>query len=125
MPNEDEIYNVNISLKVVSTLFASHNLNPWELFESLFKDVEDSCRSKENPDRILPNEALIYCIESCYFSISWGLYYLENQCEPSSLAETSTELRQNLDKYMAACFELTRDGPTEQIQEAVNKIFNF
>ena len=31
----------------------------------------------------------------------------------------SAELRDNLVKYMAACFELTRDGPTEQIQESV------
>ena len=120
MPNEDEIYNINISLKVVSTLFASHNLNPWELFESLFKDVEDSCQSKENPERNLPNEALVHCIEACYFSISWGLYYLENHCETHSGAEVAAELRTNMDKYLSACFELTRDGLTEQIQESVS-----
>ncbi|GBP12511.1 Cohesin subunit SA-2, partial [Eumeta japonica] len=78
----------------------------------------DECQSKENPGRNLPNEALTYCIEACYFAISWGLYYIENQCETSQIAEAVAELRKNLDKYMFACYELTRDGPTEQIQEA-------
>lgn len=117
LPNEDEIYNVTISLKVISILYASHNLNPWNLFESIFQDVEE-CQSKENPGRTLPNEALIYCIEACYFSISWGLYFVENQCESSNVVIVSAELRDILVKYMAACFELTRDGPTEQIQES-------
>lgn len=118
LPNEDEIYNVTISLKVISILYASHNLNPWNLFESIFQDAEE-CQSKENTGRTLPNEALIYCIEACYFSISWGLYFVENQCESSNVVMVSAELRDNLVKYMAACFELTRDGPTEQIQESV------
>ncbi|XP_023305203.2 cohesin subunit SA-1 isoform X2 [Lucilia cuprina] len=117
LPNEDEIYNVISSLKVVSILYSSHNLNPWNLFDSLFQDV-DECQSKENPGRNLPNEALTYCIEACYFSISWGLYYIENQCETSQIPEAVAELRKNLDKYMFACYELTRDGPTDQIQEA-------
>uniref|UniRef100_A0A1A9X0J4 SCD domain-containing protein n=1 Tax=Glossina brevipalpis TaxID=37001 RepID=A0A1A9X0J4_9MUSC len=117
LPNEDDIYNITISLKVVSILYSSHNLNPWNLFDSLFQDVEE-CQAKENPGRNLPNEALVYCIEACYFSISWGLYYVENQCESSQITEAVKELRSNLDKYMSASFELTRDGPTEQIQEA-------
>lgn len=79
----------------------------------------EECQSKENPGRTLPNEALIYCIEACYFSISWGLYFVENQCESNNVVMVSAELRDNLVKYMAACFELTRDGPTEQIQESV------
>ncbi|KAM7358049.1 stromal antigen [Cochliomyia hominivorax] len=117
LPNEDETYNVINSLKVVSILYSSHNLNPWNLFDSIYLDV-DECQSKENPERNLPNEALVYCIEACYFSISWGLYYIENQCETSQIPEAVAELRKNLDKYMFACYELTRDGPSEQIQEA-------
>jgi len=117
-PNEDDIYNITITLKVLSILYSSHNLNPWELFKSLFQDVEEA-QSKENVDRCLPNEALAYCIEACYFSISWGLHYVENDCETVNVAEVVAELRNNLDTFMGACFELTRDGPTVQIQEAV------
>ncbi|XP_037933761.1 cohesin subunit SA-1-like [Teleopsis dalmanni] len=116
-PNEDEIHNVIISLKVVSILFSSHNLNPWSLFDSLFQDV-DEIQSKNSEEVHIPSEAIVYCIEACYYSISWGLYYLENQCEKSNLEESTAELKSHLNKYMAACFELTRDGPTEPIQEA-------
>lgn len=119
LPNEDEIYNVIISLKVVSILYSSHNLNPWNIFDSLFQDI-DECQEKETPIRNLPFEALIYSIEACYFAITWGLYYIENQLESSQGDEVIKELRQKLDKYMAACFELTRDGPTDEIQEAVS-----
>ncbi|XP_030376965.1 cohesin subunit SA-1 [Scaptodrosophila lebanonensis] len=116
-PNEDDIYNITITLKVLSILYSSHNLNPWELFKSLFQDVEEA-QSKENGERCLPNEALAYCIEACYFSISWGLYYVENECETMHISDAVAELRSNLDTFMSACFELTRDGPTVQIQEA-------
>lgn len=119
MPNEDEIYNITISLKVVSILYSSHNLNPWNLFESLFQDI-DKNQLRENPERGLPNEALVYCIEACYFSVTWGLYYLENQCESASVTTSCAELKANLVKYMNSCFELIRDGPTDQIQEAVS-----
>uniref|UniRef100_T1PK51 STAG domain protein n=1 Tax=Musca domestica TaxID=7370 RepID=T1PK51_MUSDO len=117
LPNEDDIYNIISSLKVVSILYSSHNMNPWNLFDSLFQDV-DECQAKENPGRNIPNEALVYCIEACYFSISWGLYYVENNCETSQVESAVKELRTNLDKYMFACFELTRDGPTDDVQEA-------
>lgn len=117
-PNEDDIYNITITLKVLSILYSSHNLNPWDLFKSLFRDVEEA-QCKDNVERCLPNEALAYCIEACYFSISWGLYYVENDCEALNVAATVSELRSNLDSFMSACFELTRDGPTVQIQEAV------
>lgn len=103
----------------MSILYSSHNLNPWNLFDSLYQDV-DECQSKENLNRNLPNEALIYCIDACYFSISWGLQYIENQCEASQVEELVVDLRKNLDKYMSACIELTRDGPSEQIQESVS-----
>lgn len=119
MPNEDEIYNITIALKVVSIIFSSHNLNPWNLFQSLYQDIDES-QSKDNPGRGLPNEALVYCIEACYFSITWGLYYIENQCESSNVSTAVKELQTNLQKYMSACFELTRDGLTTQIQEAVS-----
>lgn len=99
-------------------------MNPWNLFDSLFQDV-DECQSKENPGRNIPNEALTYCIEACYFSISWGLYYIENNCETSQIESSVKELRTNLDKYMFACFELTRDGPTDEIQEAVSSNYIF
>lgn len=119
LPNEDDIYQIIISLKNVSILYSCHNLNPWNLFDSIYQDIEE-CQSQSNPDRGLPHEALVYCIEACFFSINWGLYHIENNCETSSLEQTSLELRNNLHKYINACCELVRHGPTVPIQEAVS-----
>lgn len=120
-PNEDEIYTVNISLKYIAILYQCHNLNPWNLFQSLYQDIkncEDSILNNTNTDRGIPNEALTYCVEACFFSISWGLYHIENQCEMSLMAEYTTELKENLVNYMNSCFELIRIGPTPQVQES-------
>lgn len=44
-PNEDETYSVVVSLKKVSILYSCHNLNPWNLFQSLYEDI-DECQSR-------------------------------------------------------------------------------
>lgn len=124
-PNEDEIYNVIIILRKVSILFSCHNLNPCNLFESLYKDIDDCLGGDGNiiidDDKCLPNEAVVYCIESAFYSLSWGLYHLENNCDASSFDETSKILQTNLDRYMSACTKLVRSGKTIQIQEASYK----
>lgn len=40
IPDEDDIYNVNISLKKILILYACHNLNLWNLFDLLFLNIE-------------------------------------------------------------------------------------
>lgn len=39
-PNADEIFNVVSSLKKVALFYACHNLNQWNLWNSLFQDVK-------------------------------------------------------------------------------------
>lgn len=56
-PDDDEMYNVNISLRKVSILYSCHNLNPCGLFESLFQDIED-CQTGGSGDQGLPNEVI-------------------------------------------------------------------
>lgn len=41
-PDEDEIFNVVQSLKKVSIFYACHNMNPWGIWDSLYKDIEDA-----------------------------------------------------------------------------------
>lgn len=121
-PDDDEIYNVNISLRKVSILYSCHNLNPCGLFDSLFQDIDD-CHSGGMGERGLPKEALTYCIDACFFSLSWGLYYLENQCESGTFQQCAAELKTNLHKYMAACTALVKSGEKIEIQEAVSGVF--
>ncbi|KAL7037160.1 hypothetical protein ACKWTF_009097 [Chironomus riparius] len=109
IPDEDEIHQVCISLKKVSILYSCHNLNPWNLFNSLFQDIEEYLNDPSH-EKSIPSEAVIYCIESCFFSISWGISSLESSFESSALAFTADELRRNLDKYMTACNHLIRSA---------------
>lgn len=118
-PNEDEIFNVIVSLKKVSILYSCHNLNPWNIFDSLFEDLDD-CAVRTIEGKALPNEALVYCIESCSFAIAWGLHYLENNCEVSAQEDQSVILQRNLFKFMNVCTELVRDSKVIEIQEAVS-----
>lgn len=39
-PNADEIFSVISSLKKVSLFYACHNLNQWDLWNTLFSDVK-------------------------------------------------------------------------------------
>ncbi|XP_059620439.1 cohesin subunit SA-1 [Phlebotomus argentipes] len=117
VPDEDEIYNVVSSLKKVSILFSCHNLNQWNLFDSLFRDI-DELQTGEVGEATLPNEALIYCIEGCFFAINWALHSLENYCDTMMLTQQTEELRANIHKYLDACRGLINRGASEDIQEA-------
>lgn len=64
-------------------------------------------------------QAFIYCIESCYFSIAWGLETVQN--ERHGQEEASIDLQRNLFKYMRACTELVHSSPIVPIQEAAFK----
>lgn len=55
VPNEDEIFNIIVSLKKVSILYSCHNLNPWGIFDSLYEDL-DECQSRTAEGKALPNE---------------------------------------------------------------------
>lgn len=122
-PDEDEIYNVVSSLKKVSILYSCHNLNQWNLFDSLFQDIDElqsgGQEAPPQPDKSLPDEALVYCVEACAFATNWALYYIENQCESFSVPTMVEELREKLHKYLGACTELIRRGTCAvSIQEA-------
>lgn len=118
-PDEDEIHQVIISLKKVSILYSCHNLNHWNLFSSIFQDIEEYLSSSSHETNI-PTEALIYCVESCYFSIVWGISSIESSFESSALEFTAKELRENLEKYMDAINKLIRGTNVDcSIKEAV------
>lgn len=41
-PDEDEIFNVVQSLRKISIFYSCHNMNPWNIWDSLYKDIEDA-----------------------------------------------------------------------------------
>lgn len=54
-PDEDEIFNIVSSLKKVSILYSCHNLNPWNLFDSLYQDIDEG-QSGSLGEKGLPHE---------------------------------------------------------------------
>lgn len=66
-------------------------------------------------------QALVYCNESCYFAITWGLHYLTNNAEPQAQEEISVTLQRNLYKYMNVCTDLVQQSKVIDIQEAAFK----
>lgn len=105
IPDDEEKYNVVISLKRVSILFSCHDLNAWNLFSSLFQDIDDS-NGNYTPDRQFPEEALCSCVKACFFSINWALNYIENNCDAASAQGFVVQLREMLHKYIEICNQL-------------------
>lgn len=110
-PNADEIFNVVSSLKKVSLFYASHNLNQWHLWGTLFQDVKEI-------DSSLPAEALKYSLSACFYCLLWGLKSLETVHEGGGLTGPGIqELRQRLDEFLAAAQDLVRSSPHILIRE--------
>ncbi|KAK9879473.1 hypothetical protein WA026_006542 [Henosepilachna vigintioctopunctata] len=110
-PNADETFNVLSSLKKVSMFYACHNLNQWNLWQSLFQDVKDV----ESP---LPADALKYSVSACFYYLLWGLRSLEVMHEGGGLTGSATqELRSQLDQFVEACQNLIRFSPHTLIKE--------
>ena len=55
-PNEEETYQVITSLKKVSIFSACHNLGQWNIWDSIFQDINDA---KEKTGKTLPEEVSI------------------------------------------------------------------
>lgn len=66
VPNEDEIFNIIVSLKKVSILYSCHNLNPWGIFDSLYEDLEE-CQLRTAEGKALPNEVNFQDISTLKF----------------------------------------------------------
>ncbi|KAF7278077.1 stromal antigen isoform X2 [Rhynchophorus ferrugineus] len=110
-PNADEIFNVVSSLKKVSMFYACHNMNQWDLWETLFQDFKD-IESK------LPPEALKYCLSSCYYYLLWGLKDLESSQESGGLQHSDVQkLRDKLKEFIEASQMLIRSSPHTVIKE--------
>ncbi|CAH0773701.1 unnamed protein product [Bemisia tabaci] len=76
-PDDDEIYAVINSLKKVSIFYSCHNLGGWNIWPSIYKDLNEAHHGLKQ----LPDEAIKYCISTCYFGILWDLHHLEELVE--------------------------------------------
>ncbi|XP_034940731.1 cohesin subunit SA-2 isoform X2 [Chelonus insularis] len=121
-PDEDEIFNVNISLKKVSIFYSCHNLNSWNIWDSLYSDIEDA----KNPNKQFPEEAGKYAISACFFSLLWGQNQLIEATDTSSRAEEEAQqLQYRLYNFMDSMrYFVAGEGNNITIlrEEAYNRI---
>lgn len=97
-PNEEETYQVITSLKKVSIFSACHNLGKWNIWASIFQDINDA---KENTGKTLPGEAIKYCIGACYYGLLWDLKTIEERLEAGSPVEPELSiLKQKLNQFV-------------------------
>jgi len=57
-PNEEEIFQVTTSLKKLAIISSCHNMGQWNIWDSVFHDIQDA---KENIHRTLPEEVANAC----------------------------------------------------------------
>ncbi|XP_033221678.1 cohesin subunit SA-2 isoform X2 [Belonocnema kinseyi] len=99
--DEDDLFNVTQSLKKVAVFYSSHNMNPWEIWDSLYRDIVDAFSKADDPRRSLPEEAVKYCITACYFSILWGQHHLMETVDSGARGEEECKrLRERLDAFV-------------------------
>lgn len=107
-PNVDEVFETVQSMKKVSIFYSCHNMNPWDIWDSLFMDINDVKKEKRN----LSDEAVKYCISACFFSILWGQQHITESCESGSKQgeDECLILRKRLDDLMSVmCFLVEGD----------------
>lgn len=110
-PNADEVFNVVSSLKKLSMFYACHDLNTWNLWNTLFQDVKDT-------ESTVPPEALKYSLCSCYYYLLWGLRQLEVESESGSLTHNLlSDLRDKLDEFLEASQTLIKSSPHQFLKE--------
>ncbi|KAM0735901.1 Cohesin subunit SA-1 [Formica fusca] len=121
-PDEDEIFNVVQSLKKVSIFYSCHNMNPWGIWDSLYKDIEDA----KDPSKCLPSTAVKYCISACFFAILWGQNHLMEAVDSGSHGEDECrQLKERLHSFMGSMRHFVNgDTPSPPIlrEDAYNTI---
>ncbi|XP_072766130.1 cohesin subunit SA-2 isoform X1 [Anoplolepis gracilipes] len=121
-PDEDETFNVVQSLKKVSIFYSCHNMNPWGIWDSLYKDIEDA----KDPSKSLPSTAVKYCISACFFAILWSQNHLMEAVDSGSHGEDECrQLKERLHSFMGSMRHFVNgDTPSHPIlrEDAYNTI---
>ncbi|XP_063242671.1 cohesin subunit SA-1 isoform X2 [Bacillus rossius redtenbacheri] len=113
-PDEDETFNVVTSLKKVSIFSQCHNLGQWNIWESLYRDIVEA----KDGSKVLPEEAVKYCISACFFGVLWSLHHLEEVAEGGgNAAPDAARLKTHLGSFMDTMKEMLLMGPQQVYKE--------
>ncbi|XP_043227406.1 cohesin subunit SA-2-like isoform X2 [Amphibalanus amphitrite] len=113
-PNEDEIFALTSSLKKVAIFSSCHNLGLWNIWDGLFRIVEEA----KDGSSTLPEEATRHCISACMFGIMWDLHHVEETSDSLSTNSQEVEtLQRRLAAYMETAQQLVSSSPVNQFRE--------
>lgn len=116
---EDDTYRIVQALKKVAIFYSCHDMNNCDIWDSLFRDIKESRYT-------LPDEAVKYCISSCFFSILWSQNNLMESSDTDARAkEECRKLKSRIDEFMEVMSYLVNteeDIPIVLKEEAYNTI---
>ena len=99
-PNEDEMFKLVSSVKKVEVFSNCHNMNAWNIWESLFDMMARFKDAVTNNEEFkVPIDAIKSAISSCYYGLIWDQRQIESTPERNS-AEDVQNLRKRLDRFM-------------------------
>ena len=114
--SETEIYNLTAAMRRISAFYCSHNLNAWEMFDSLYKIA------KSYSDNV-PVKSPIVCdaLASLQFSLMWSRADIDDQNPDKNELKT---VKRRLNEVMSLSFELMcySQNATEVIEDAYTNI---
>ncbi|XP_041483045.1 cohesin subunit SA-1-like isoform X3 [Lytechinus variegatus] len=107
-PTEDDLYNISSSIRRIASFFSCHDLNRWELYDSIFSLVKRCSERGAAPDQIFT-----LAISCCHYAIMWTMTKLDNQNPEMSEMK---RIRRHCSELIKTCSSLLIDG-SEQIRE--------
>lgn len=107
-PDDDDAYALTASLRRIYAFFCCHDLNQWDLWNSLFTIVKGN-----SEERTLPKEVLCKAIACCHVSLMWQLSSVDKS-NPDEAALSS--LKKNFKSFMDRCTWLLKN-PEDSVQE--------
>lgn len=96
--DEDDLYNINMSLRKISVFSGCHSFDKWDVWEKLFRII----RTTVENIGAYPPESVKHAISACYFALLWDLKNIQEKGEHGvSGTDDVPKLHRKLNDYMA------------------------
>ena len=84
-PNEDEMFMLISSFRKLEVFSNAHNMNNWNIWESLF-EVAGKCKESlaNGEELLIPMDAIKSVIASLYYLLIWNQHQIGNNTERNS-----------------------------------------
>ena len=114
--SETEIYNLTASMRRICAFYSSHNLNAWELYDSLFKIAKSYSENLAIKSPIVSD-----ALASLQFHLMWARSDIDDQNPDKTQVK---DIKRRLHEVMSLSYELVcqRNNALEVIEDAYTNI---